>query len=114
MTPDDLDAYVRDIGYTVDVVNGDDGNPYTVIRGVEITKGTLRGKVCDIAIARPVGLPYVLPSAIHTRPALLPMGQYNTQASGVGSDWQYWSRRLDRAPTPQQIWIHVLTILGEV
>jgi len=60
---------------------------------------------------------HIVAAAIHTRPALVPMdmnGPLRTQASPLGWDWQYWSRRFDRAPTPQRLWAHILTILGEV
>jgi hypothetical protein len=42
------------------------------------------------------------------------MGTRNTQASKLGPDWQYWSRRFDRPPTPQRLWTHILTVLTEV
>lgn len=116
MTPDDLENYLRSIGRTVESITGTDGTPYTVVRDITITKGSLATKTCDVAIARPAGEPYVMPSAIHTRPALLPMDSsppHSTQPSNIGEDWQYLSRRYDRVPTPKNIWAHVLTILGE-
>ena len=57
--------------------------------------------------------PYVLPSSIHTRPALLKMGEYNTQQSPIGPEWQYWSRRLDKPPSPAVIWAHIISALTE-
>jgi len=114
MTADEFETYLRDLGLTVEVIRGQDGNPYTVVRDVEIPKGSLSGTQCDVGIGRWQATPYVVPPAIHTRPALVPMGQHSTQGSGLGSDWQYWSRHYDRPATPRNVGTHVLTVLGEV
>jgi hypothetical protein len=114
MSPDDLDAYIRSLGHTVEVITGNDSQPYTVVRDFVISTGSLAGRVCDVAVHRPPGVPYVLPAAIHTRPVLIPKGTRNTQDSPIGPEWQYWSRRLDRPPTPQAIWTHIATIFSEV
>lgn len=114
MAPDDLDAHLRSLGLTVELVNDPQGNTYTVARDVTIPTGSFAGRVCDIGLQRLPAVPYQVPAAIHIRPVLVPMGSVGTQASNLGPDWQYWSRRLDRPPTPQVVWAHVLTILGEV
>ena len=117
MTDNDLVAFLRGLGLTVETAQDVNGHPYTVIRQVTITAGTLAGRVCDVALARCQSVPYMVAPAIHTRPALVPMdmmGPLRTQASPLGPDWQYWSRRFDRPPTPQRVWAHILTILGEV
>jgi hypothetical protein len=109
----EFEAYVERLGYTVEPIDGADG-PYLAIRDIAITTGALAGRTCDVAIRRDRTLPYIPPAAIHTRPALVPMGTLNTQASPVGADWQYWSRRFDRAVTPVNLWAHILTVLSEV
>ena len=112
-----LEAYLRGLGYTVEAAQDAGGAPYIVVRNVTIPAGSLAGRVCDIALARCQTVPYVCPPALHTKPALVPMdtvGPLKTQASQLGADWQYWSRRFDRPPTPQRIWTHVLTVLTEV
>ena len=117
MNAEALEDYVRDLGYEVSLERDLSGTFYTVIHGVVIQRGSLRGRTCDVALARPASVPYAVASAIHTRPALVPMdmrGPLKTQPSPLGGDWQYWSRRYDHAPTPQQIWTHVLTVLGQV
>jgi hypothetical protein len=117
MVPDDFDEYVRSLGYTVDVVTGADSLEYSVVRDVAIKTGGLKGQVCDIALHRPPAVPYGVPAAIHTKPHLLPMNAsapYATQAGHIGPEWQYWSRRYDRPPTPKGIWTHILTVLGEM
>jgi len=117
VTPNDLDDYLRKLGYKVEVIIGDNGVEYSVIYDVTISHGSLKGKVCDVGLQRPTEIPYVLPAAIHTRPHLLPMDSsapYATQPGHIGSEWQYWSRRFERAPTPQNVWAHIKTVLGEV
>lgn len=117
MTCADLETYLRGLGIEVRQVTGADGQRYTVAHNVTIPAGSLAATVCDIALLCPPGDPYMVPPAIHTRPALVPMdmtGPLKTQASGVGSDWQYWSRRYDRIPTPKAVWTHVLTVFAEV
>lgn len=114
MTADDFEEYARGLGYTVETLSGGDNKPYTVIRTYRITVGSLAGTTCDVAIQRATGNPMTVPAAIHTKPALIPMGTRNTQNSPIGDGWQYWSRRFDRPPTPQNLWAHFATIFSEV
>jgi hypothetical protein len=117
MTDDDFAAYVHGLGFTVETAHDASGHPYIVIRDFTIPAGSLAGRTCDVALARCQSVPYVMAPAIHTRPALVPMdmnGPLRTQASPLGDGWQYWSRRFDRPPTPQRVWAHILTVLGEV
>jgi hypothetical protein len=115
MTADDLESYLRGLGLEVTSLVGQrDQMPYTVICGFEIPHGALASRICDIGILRVDAVPYVVPSAIHTRPALVPMNPAQplaTQPSPIGDGWQYWSRRLDRPPSPRAIWTHILTVL---
>lgn len=117
MTDQLLEEYLRGLGYAVETTQDSNGAPYMVVRAVTIPAGSLTGRVCDIALALCQTVPYVCPPAIHTRPALVPMdtvGPLKTQASNLGTDWQYWSRRFDRSPSPRRVWAHVLTVLSEV
>ncbi len=117
MTDPDLEQYLRGLGYVVEAAQDSNGAPYVVIRGVCLPTGRLAGTICDIALARCRTIPYVVPPSIHTRPVLARMdmgGPLKTQASPLGTDWQYWSRRFDRAPTPQAVWTHILTVFNEV
>src|SRR4051812_47868431 len=98
MTADDLERYLTGLEKTVEIITGVDGQRYTVIRGYKIETGSLAGTTCDVALLRPSGEPYVMASAIHTCPHLLPMNTaapLATQASPIGPAWQYWSRRYD-------------------
>lgn len=116
MTADDLEVYLRELGMDVERVSDTAGNEYSVARRFEIQTGGLRGRSCDVAIQRVATSPYVVPSAIHTKPALVRMDSgepLGTQGSPLGEGWQYWSRRFDHPPSPQRIWAHILTILGD-
>ncbi len=114
MTADDYESFLRALGVVVERERDVNNQEYTVARDVEITTGGLRGKRCDVGLLRVSTEPYVVPAAIHTRPALVQMDgsePLRTQASPLGEEWQYWSRRFDHAPTPKRIWAHVLTVL---
>lgn len=114
MIVDDLELHLTGAGYKVERLEAPEQQVYLVIRDIRIAGGMLDGKTCDVAVLRSTEDPWVPQAALHVRPALLPMGQYNTQASPVGADWQYWSRRFDRVPTPKGFLTHILTCLGSV
>ncbi|HEX4438408.1 MAG TPA: hypothetical protein VH061_16620 [Solirubrobacteraceae bacterium] len=116
MTQDELEEYLAGIGFRVEIATGADEQAYAVVLGVPITTGGLCGKKCDVGILRTESSPYVMASAIQTRPALVRMDSsepLGTQPSPLGTEWQYWSRRYDHPPSPKRIWAHVLTILGD-
>jgi hypothetical protein len=111
---EELRDHLAKLGYSVDRIQGSDGQFYIVIRSITIPKGTLSQKQCDVAILWTNENPWVPQAAIHTRPILVPIGTQATQQSAIGPEWQYWSRRFDHSPTPKRFLAHVLTILGEV
>jgi len=109
-----LVEHFKNLGYVVDIVDGTDRQKYIVIRDYNIKMGSLIGKKCNVGILWVTTTPYVAPPAIHTNPALVSMGQKNTQASGIGTEWQYWSRILRGKPCPQAMMAHIATIFNEV
>lgn len=113
MVISDLETHARQVGYATEFVKAR-GGEYLVIKEVLIGAGGLAGSTCDVAIKAAGGNPWVPEAAIHTRPHMVPMGNLNTKASPVGPEWQYWSRRFDRPPTPKSFLAHVLTILSGV
>lgn len=114
VTNEELETHLHTIGYVVERLTGADGISYLVIRDYTIRTGSLAGTTCDVAIQWATAVPYIMPPAIHTRPVLIPMGTRNTQASGVGPEWQYWSRVLRGRPTPATFVAHLATIFSEV
>ena len=114
MTNEDLQAYFKALGLGGDIIVAPDQSRFIVARGYTITRGSLTGKSCDVALQWSQAFPYVPAPAIHTRPHLIPMGTRNTQGSQLVPDWQYWSRRMGAPPTPKTVLAHVATVLGEV
>lgn len=113
MTSDDLEEYLRQRGYTVELLTALNGEVYIRIPDVEVPAGPNAGRICDVAIQRCTSTPYATPAAIHTKPCLYPKGTRAIQESILGPDWAYWSRRLDRPPTPKNIITHIMTVLSE-
>lgn len=111
-----LKGYFKGLGWTVETVEGQDHNRYIVVSNYVVPTGKLGGRTCDVAIQYTNSVPYVAPAAIHTRPALVPMDMnaYKTQNSGIGPEWQYWSRVLRCQPTPRAFITHIATIFSEV
>jgi len=114
VTNQDLIEYLQRLGHSVEVTQAANGQRFIVVRGYRIPAGGLRGAICDIGIPWGDAVPYVAAPQLHTRPALIPMGQLNTQASPLGAEWQYLSRRLRVTPTPKAILAHIATVLSEV
>lgn len=101
----DLDKHFGDIGLATEtkVVNGD---TFTVI-----TTAASNGTTYQVGFKRTAGTPWVPESALHVRPHRVAMGQLSSQASPLGSDWQYLSRQFNRPPTPKSFLAHILTVL---
>lgn len=113
MTNEELEAHFGAIDWTIETVIGQDNLPYIVIRDYVIASGSFAGCTCDVAIQRTSSVPYQAPAAIHTRPILIPIGQRNTLVSGIGPEWEYWSR-LVREQTPRGMVAHIATVFSEV
>lgn len=114
MTIEELEAYLAP-KYELEKLTAGNGQEYLVIKAISIPPGgALASKICDVAVLRSNENPWVPQAALQVRPPLVPMGQHNTQASPLGPEWQYWSRRFDKVPTPRAFLAHVLTILAAV
>jgi len=117
MTHQNLSDYLTGLGWEVDHITGKDRNTYLVIHDYEIPAGRLKGTKADIGILQAMGMPYTAPAAIHTKPHLVPMDMQSslrTQLSGIGDEWQYWSRVLRGVPNPKAFVVHIATIFSEV
>lgn len=116
---EEIISYLKSLNWSIHTIQGQqDHKQYAWIRDYEIQLGGLQNKKCDIAFEHVTNIPYVFPSAIHTRPHLLPMSTQDrtiaTQKSPIGPEWQYWSRRLDKPHTPKNIVTHIATIFRDV
>lgn len=113
MTIEDFEAYLRAGLFQCESAAGK-GTDFIIIKGVLVTAGSRAGTTYDVGIIRAPGNPWVPHSSVHVRPHIVPMGQKNSQASALGDEWQYLSRRFDKLPTPRNFLTHILTVLGEV
>lgn len=106
MTLDDLDKHLVAIGKATETKTvGSD--VFTVIKGFTASNGS----TYDVGVKRNAGTPWLPEAALHVRPHRVTMGQSASQASPLGGEWQYLSRRFERPPTPQSFVAHVLTVL---
>jgi hypothetical protein len=106
MTLDDLDKHLGGLGKPVETKTvGND--VYTLVKGFTVSNGN----TYDVGIKRNAGTPWMPEPALHVRPHRVPMGEVASQASALGPEWQYLSRRFDRPPTPQSFVAHILTVL---
>lgn len=87
---------------------------YLIIRALPISGGSHAGETCDIGILRSTATPWVPQAAVHVRPHLVQMGTAASQASDLGTDWQYLSRRFERVPTSKAFLAHILTVLSQL
>ena len=113
MTIDEFEQHLSSTGHAVESAKGGEDS-YVIIKSVPISAGSQAGKACDVGILRSIGNPWVPQAAVHVRPHLVEMGKASSQASPLGPDWQYLSRRFDKAPTPKAYLAHILTVLGEL
>lgn len=115
MTHQDLVAHLQGLGFALEGATA--GSPpasYVVIRGFPVQTGSHKGQALDIAIQASTAVPYVLPPAIHVRPALVTMGVASSQPSPLGPEWQYLSRVLRVPPSPSSVLAHIHSVLNEL
>jgi len=106
MTLDDLDKHLVAIGKPTETRTvGND--VYTVIKGFTASNGS----TYDVGLKRNPGTPWLPEAALHVRPHRVRMGDSASQASPLGDEWQYLSRRFERSPTPQSFVAHIRTVL---
>lgn len=118
MNDEEIVTHLKSLGFIIEKICGEDSKEYFVIKNYIIPTGNLKDKRCDLAFMATNSVPYIFPSAIHTNPHLVPMDTGNNQnavcASTIGKNWQYWSRRLDKQPTPKNIVAHIITVFRDV
>jgi hypothetical protein len=109
----EFEAHVAKIGLATEDATVE-GQEFLVIKGVRIPGGSRIGQECQVAIRRSDQNPWLPEAQVHVRPHLVEMGQRNSQASPLGAEWQYLSRRFDPPPTPHTYYAFILTVLGEI
>lgn len=106
MTLEELDSYLAGTAWATELAATNDAS-FTIIKGIVAADG----KTYDAAFKRLPGTPWTPESAVHVRPHCVPMGEHASQASPLGPEWQYLSRRFDRTPSPKSFVAHILTVL---
>jgi hypothetical protein len=114
MTNEDLVSHLEGLGHTVETLDLGPQGRWIVVRDYPVSTGTLAGQRRDVAVQWSPQVPYVAPSAVQVRPHVVPMGTRNAQGSPLGPEWQYLSRVLRCAPTPQAWIVHINTIFSEL
>jgi hypothetical protein len=109
----ELESHLIEIGLSIESL-GPNEQSFMVIKNVRIPGGSHDGELCEVAIRRSDQNPWLPEAQIHVRPHLTPMGQNSSQASPLGTEWQYLSRRFDPPPTPRTYYAFILTALGEL
>jgi hypothetical protein len=113
MTFDEFERHLASTGHALEPAKGGEDS-FLIIKAVAVPTGSRAGKACDVGILRSTANPWVPQAAVHVRPHLVKMGQASSQASPLGAEWQYFSRRFDKVPTPKAFLAHILTVLGEL
>lgn len=109
----DLESHVKAVGLSVENIEID-GQTWMVIRDFLINGGTHEGETCDVAFRRSEQNPWAPEAQIHVKPHLVMMGQWNSQASPLGTEWQYLSRRFDDPAQPRTYYAFLIKALEEL
>jgi hypothetical protein len=112
MHVDDFETYAASVGLTVKRITVN-AQTYLQLQGIRIDGGAHDGEACEVAVLRTMESPWAPQAAVHVKPHLVKMGEKASQASPVGEEWQYLSRRFDKTATPKNFLAHILTVLGE-
>jgi hypothetical protein len=107
---DELKRQLEEIGFAVDESFRQQG--VMVIKDFGVFVGRHASKVIDVGISCP-DFPFSAPAGIHLKPVLAPNGANNIQASPLGTDWQYWSRRLPDWETDRSA-RHIISYINKV
>jgi len=103
-----IDKFLIDLsilGYSHEKLTGTDNQNYAVIRNFDIPVGRFQGRIIDLGIPVPNDYPRLIGTSIHIRsvPQLLEYTDTipnvrNIITSALGSEWRYWSFRLEVTP----------------
>lgn len=98
------------LGYQVDRSQSQHG--VVVLKAFCIAVGSHAGKTVDLGVSGQ-DFPYTPPAGIHVAPSLVANGTNNIGPSPLGSDWQYWSRRLPDWTTNRSA-KHIISYINKV
>jgi hypothetical protein len=107
---DKLKSQLTALKYEVDESLSQHG--VLVVKDFGVYAGRHAGKVIDVGIPCS-DFPFSAPAGIHVRPLLVPTGANNVNSSPLGSEWQYWSRRLPDWSTDRSA-RHIISYINKV
>lgn len=91
-----------DQGFTAEIIDGNDGNKYAVIRRYEVELGRFAGRIIDLGILATADYPRSVASAIHVKTSPQLLEKTDTVAnirniidSSLGEEWRYWSHNFN-------------------
>lgn len=93
------------LGFNAEKATGSDNQNYAIIKSFEISLGRFQGRIIDLGVPVPNDYPRLIGSSIHIKanPQLLEQkdsisGVRNIIESKLGTEWKYWSFRLNIVP----------------
>jgi hypothetical protein len=100
--PERLISDIAYLGYDAELVKGNDGNEYAVIRNFDVPLGRFAGRIIDLGILATPDFPHTVGSSIHvlSSPQLLEFCDSvpnirNIIKSALGPEWRYWSHNFN-------------------
>jgi hypothetical protein len=98
-SPEDTFEFLGKKGWNPTRLPPNEGKLYFVVAEYEVPHGQNAGKKIGIALPIPVDYPTTAPYGMHVKiPHLLGGNITNVQGSPLGSEWQFWSRRVNEWP----------------
>ena len=106
-----LAEQLRELGFDVDL--GFAQHNVVVVNNYAIKAGPHSGRQVRVGIPAQ-DYPFTAPAGLHFNPVLVPNGVANVSQSPLGSDWQYWSRRLQDWKDSDRNARHVLSYINKM
>lgn len=106
-----LAEQLRALGFAVDLSFAQ--HQVVVVNDYDVNLGRHAGKRIRVGIPAN-DFPFTAPAGLHISPLLAPNGVHNINASPLGADWQYWSRRLQDWKESDRTARHVISYINKV
>jgi E2/UBC family protein E len=95
MSPEDFEKYLQKKGWRFERRGPENGLFFYVVNDYQVLNGQSAGKKVRLAFPIPVDYPSTAPYGLHLGTGHGLTGNNSTgTASGLGGDWQFWSRRI--------------------
>lgn len=108
---DELAKQLTELGFEIDM--GFAQHHVVVINRYTVRIGPFSGEQIRVGIPAK-DFPFTAPAGVHIAPPLVPTGRNNVNCSPLGTDWQYWSRRLDDWKGSDRTARHIISYINKV